>query len=112
MESIRHSTLKSCANILETKREFLIGKSTPRTNKRGLMLILGNNVDLIIPGETIHQREYFTSGTVVDNLIDEGGRKVVLGTSFIDINIINAYTDGALFLVDRDKIGNPVYESH
>jgi hypothetical protein len=49
---------------------------------------------------------------IVDNLIDEGGRKVVFGTRFIDIPIINAYMNGALFLVNWDKIGNPVCESH
>ena len=76
------------------------------------MLLLGNNVDLIISRETIHEREDFTSGAIVDNLIDEGGRKVVFGTTFVDIPIINAYTNGALFLVNRDKIGNPVCESH
>ena len=67
---------------------------------------------MIIPGETIHQREDFTSGAIIDNLIDEGGRKVVFGTSFVNIPIINTYTNGALFLVDRDKIGNPVSEGH
>ena len=76
------------------------------------MLILGNNVDLIIPEETIHQREDFTSGAIVDNLVDEGGRKVVFWTSFVNIHIINAYTHCALFLVDQDKIGNPVSEGH
>ena len=76
------------------------------------MLILGNNVDLIIAGETIHEREDFTSGAVIDNLIDERGRKVVFWTSFIDIPIINTYMNRTLFLVNWDKIGNPVYESH
>jgi hypothetical protein len=112
MEIIRHSAMKSGTSVLETEREFPIGKSTPRKNKRNLMLILGNNVDLIIPRETIHQREDFTSGAIVDNLIDERGRKVVFVTSFVDIPIINAYMNCALFLVDRDKIGNPVNESH
>jgi hypothetical protein len=112
MESVIYSTLKSCANVLEIERKFLIGKSTPRANKSSLMLILENNVDLIIPRETIHEREYFTFGAVIDNLIDEGGRKVVFGTSFVDIPIINTYTNGALFLVNRDKIGNLVCESH
>jgi hypothetical protein len=112
MESIRCSALKRCTSVLETERKFPIGKITPRTNKSSIMLILGNNVDLIIPGETIHERDDFTSGTIVDNLIDEGGRKVVFGTSFVDIPIINAYMNGALFLVNRDKIGNPVCESH
>jgi hypothetical protein len=112
MESVRHSALKSGASVLETEREFPIGKSAPRTNKSSLMLILGNNVDLIIPGETIHLREDFTFGAIVDNLIDEGCRKVVFGTRFVDIPIINAYMNCALFLIDRDKIGNPVSESH
>jgi hypothetical protein len=76
------------------------------------MLILGNNVDLIIPVEIVHQREDFTSATIVDNLIDEGGRKVVFETSFVDIPIINTYMNCALFLVDQDKIGNPVSEGH
>ena len=76
------------------------------------MLVLGRNVNLIIAGETIHEREDFTAGAVIDNLIDEGGRKVVFWTSFVDIPIINAYMNCELFLVDRDKIGNPVSESH
>jgi hypothetical protein len=112
MEGIRHSALKSGANVLETKREFPIGESAPRTNKSRLMLILGNNIDLIISIETIHQREDFTSGAIVDNLIDQGVRKVVLRTSFVDIPIINAYTDCALFLINWDKIGNLVSEGH
>jgi hypothetical protein len=112
MEIIRHSALKRCASVLETKREFSIGKSTPRTNKSSLMLILGNNVDLIIPIEAIHQREDFTSGAIVENLIDKRGRKVVFGTGFVDIPIINAYMDCALFLVDQDKIRNLVSEGH
>ena len=90
----------------------ILKKIVPRTNKSSLMLILGNNVDLIILGETIHERENFTSGAVIDNLIDERGRKVVFWTSFVDIPIINTYMNGALFLVTWDKIGNPVYESH
>jgi hypothetical protein len=112
MKRIRHSALKSCASVLETERKFSIGKSTPGTNKSSLMLILTNNVDLIISRETIHEREDFTVGAVIDNLIDEGGRKVVLWTSFVDIPIINAYTNCTLFLVNRDKIGNPVYDNH
>jgi hypothetical protein len=112
MKRIIHSTLKSCTSVLQTKRKFSIGKSTPRTNKSSVMLILGNNVDLIISGETIHEREDFTSGTIIDDLIDKRGGKVVFWTSFVDIPIINRYMNGALFLVNQDKIGKPVCESH
>jgi hypothetical protein len=112
MEGIRHSTLKSGTSVLETERKFPIGKSSPRTNESGFVLILRNNIDLIISGETIHQREDFTSSAIIDNLIDEGGRKVVFRTSFVNIPIINTYVDCALFLVNQDKIGNPVSEGH
>jgi hypothetical protein len=75
-------------------------------------LVCGNDLDLIISRETIHEREDFTSGTIVDDLDDEGGRKVVFSTCFLNIPIINAHADCALFLVDQDKIRNPVSESH
>ena len=112
MKIIRHSTLKHRASILKTEGKFPIGKSTPRTNKSSLMLILRSNVNLIIARETIHEREDFTSDAIIDNLIDEGGRKVVFQRSFVNIPIIKTYTNSASFLVNRDRIGNPVCKSH
>jgi hypothetical protein len=76
------------------------------------VLILRNNINLIIYEETIHQREDFSSSTIVDNLVDKGGRKVIFRTSFVNIPIIHAYADCALFLFYRDNIGNPVSEGH
>jgi hypothetical protein len=76
------------------------------------VLVHWNDIDLIISGENIHQREDFTSGTIVDDLVDERGRKVVFRTCFVNIPIINAHMDCALFLVNQDNIGNPVSESH
>ena len=72
------------------------------------MLVCGYDIDLIISGETIHQREDFTFGTIVDDLVNEGGRKVVFRTRFINVSIINAHADCTLFLVNRNKIGNLV----
>ena len=57
------------------------------------MLVCRYNIDLIISEETIHQREYFTSSTIVDDLVNEGGRKFVFRTSFINVSIINADVD-------------------
>jgi hypothetical protein len=77
-------------------------------NKRGRVLVYRYDIDLIISEETIHQREYFIYGTIVDNLVNEGGRKVVFRTSFINVPIINSHVDRTFFLVKRNKIGNPV----
>jgi hypothetical protein len=76
------------------------------------VLVCGTDIDLIISRETIHQREDFTSVTIVDDMVDEGGRKVFFRTCFVNIPIIKAHTDCALFLVDQDKIGNLVSESN
>jgi hypothetical protein len=83
-------------------------ESAPRTNKSGLVLVRGYDIDLIISGETIHQREDLTSGKIVNDLVNEGGKKVVFRTSFVNFSIINAHADCALFLVNQNKIGNPV----
>jgi hypothetical protein len=90
----------------------LIRKSAPRANKRGFVLVRENDIDLIISEETIHQREDFTIDVIVDDLVNEGGRKDVFRTRFFNVPIINTHVDCALFLVDWEKIRNPVSESH
>ena len=44
---------------------------------------------------------------VVDNLIDERCWKVVFGIGVIEIVKVCAYTDGALFFVNGDRVGDP-----
>jgi hypothetical protein len=111
MKRIRHSTLKRCTYVLKTEGKFPIGKSTPRTNKSTFMLVL-SDVNLIIAGESIHERKYFTAGTVIDDLVDERGWKVVLWTGFVNILIINENTYTTTFLINRYRVGNPFYQSH
>jgi hypothetical protein len=40
-------------------------------------------------------------------LVDEGHRVVVLGTSFVEISIVNTNTDGPLFFGNKNKVGDP-----
>src|ERR1700722_16654553 len=88
VESVGHSSLERSTSVLQTERKFPVGKSTPRTNESSFVLVLRSDVDLIIAGKSIHKRKDFAAGTVIDNLIDERGRKIVLGTSFVNIPII------------------------
>jgi hypothetical protein len=44
---------------------------------------------------------------VIDNLIDERHWKVVFVIAVIEIMKVHAYTDGALFFVNGDRIGDP-----
>ena len=74
-----HGPLKSSSTILKAKRDFLICKSSPRTNKCSFMLILGFDLNLIISRKTVHEAEYLASRTLIQNLIDKWCGKIILG---------------------------------
>jgi hypothetical protein len=76
------------------------------------MLIRRKNIDLIIARETIHQGEYFTPATVINNLVNEIGWIIFFGTSFVYIPIIYTNMNRALFFVNQNKIGHPISQSH
>jgi hypothetical protein len=44
---------------------------------------------------------------IVDNLVDERRREVVLGTCIIEIVKVGANMDRSLFFVDGYRVGNP-----
>jgi hypothetical protein len=44
-----HSSLEGCFRIIKAKRHFPICECTPRTNKFRLMLVLGINLNFVIP---------------------------------------------------------------
>ena len=78
MESIGHRSLESGPGILQSKRYFLVCEGTPRTVKIRLVLINWENVNLIISRNTVHKGKNITPGTVVNDLIDEGSRIIIL----------------------------------
>jgi hypothetical protein len=47
------------------------------------------------------------SSTIIDNLVDERGWKVVFGTSMVEIMKVSADANSALFFVNGDGVGNP-----
>jgi hypothetical protein len=62
---------------------------------------------MVISRKTIHERKYFSPYVVIDDLVDEGRRVVVLRTRFVEISIVNANTDGPLFFSNQNKVGDP-----
>jgi hypothetical protein len=76
------------------------------------MLVLRSDIDLIIAGKSIHEGKDFTTGTVIDDLVNERGWKIVLWTSFVDIPIINTNAYTTTFLINRYGVGNPFCQCH
>jgi len=71
------------------------------------MLICWMDLDFIIAEEPIHEGQYLVTDTVIDNLVDERGWKVVFGTSMVEIMKVGADTNNAIFFVNKDGVGNP-----
>jgi len=69
------------------------------------------NVDLFVTRKTIHKGKYLTHGKFINDLINEGSRIIIFRTSIIEISIINANADRALFFTHWDNIGHPIYKS-
>jgi hypothetical protein len=107
VENISHGPLKCSTYVLESKRNDTIRKSTPWGSKRGFILICWMDLDLIVAGEPIHEGKILMADIVIDNLVDERGWKVVLGTSMVEIVKFSADANSALFFVKGDGIGNP-----
>jgi hypothetical protein len=72
------------------------------------MLVLGSYIDLIIAGKSIHEGKDFTPSTVIDDLVNERGWKIVLWTSFVNILIINANAYTTAFFIDQKPDWTPI----
>jgi hypothetical protein len=107
MENIGHGPLKHSTCVLESKRHDTISKGTPRGSKSGFILICWMYLDLIVAGEPIHKGQCLMADTIIDNLVDERGWKVVFGTSMVEIVKVSADMNSALFLVNGDGVGDP-----
>jgi hypothetical protein len=107
MENISHGLLKCSTYIFYSERNDTIRKSTPGGSKRGFIMICWMYLDLIVAEEPIHGGKCLFSGTVIDNLVDERGWKVIFGTSMVEITKFYADMNSALFFVNRDRVGNP-----
>ena len=64
--------------------------------------------DLSISRKSIHKRKYFTANTIINNLVNKWGRKIILRKSTIDVLVINTLMHCSLFLHDKNNIGNPI----
>ena len=80
MESIGHGLLESGTRSFKTKRKFATSEGAPRTDEGNFMLVFWKNFNLIVSREVVHKGKNFTTGTIINYLVDEGGWIVVLGT--------------------------------
>jgi len=64
-------------------------------------------LDLIVAEEPIHKGQCFMVGTIIDNLVNERGWKVVFGICMVDIMKFGANTNSAMFFVNEGEVLDP-----
>ena len=65
------------------------------------------DLDLIVVKEPIQKGQCLMVDTIIDDLVDERGWKVVFGTSMVEIAKVCANMNNALFFVNGDGVGDP-----
>ena len=68
------------------------------------MLVLGFDLDLIIPEKSIHEGEHLATRTLIQNLIYKRCGEVILRIGTIQIAEISAYADLSLLLIHRNGV--------
>jgi hypothetical protein len=65
------------------------------------------DLDFIVAGEPIHKGQCLMVDTIIDNLINKWGQKIIFGTSVVEIAKVCEDANSALFLVNMDGFGDP-----
>ena len=80
MKAIGHGPLKCGARIFKAERHDAIGKCAPWGSKSSFVLVFLADLDLIVSGKTVHEREDFMPCTCINELVYKWRRKIVFGT--------------------------------
>ena len=95
-------------SILQAKWHDIICVCSLMCGECCLGFVLLNHFDLIVAGEAVHEGEEPISSGIIDQGIDVWQRKIILGTSLVQIPIINTYAYFFIFLRHGNNVGNPI----
>ena len=79
MKAIGHGPLECGTSIFEAKRHDVIGKGAPWGSKGSFVLVFLSDLDLIVSGKTVHEREDFMPRTCIDELVNKWRGEIVFG---------------------------------
>jgi hypothetical protein len=74
------------------------------------MLVLGFDLNLIISQKIVHERKYFATCTLIDNMINKQGWKIVFQARFFQIVETHTNVNHALLLVDMNQARYPFHQ--
>src|ERR1051325_6292710 len=96
-------------SIFQPKRHDLVIESAPLYNESSLFHIFGSHLDLIVIGETIHEREDFVLCSIVNQDINMWEQKIVFQDRFIHVSVIYTCVHFAILLRYGHRVRNPLW---
>ena len=109
MEDSGHSSLVGNTNILEPKWHHFPIEGPPCTSEGYFLLIFRCNLDLVLAGETIHDRVHFIACSHIHYHVYVWKWKIILRAYLIKIFEVNTYTNGFIMFWNKYNVGNPFY---
>ena len=100
-----HQSLIGDLYIFQAKGHHPITVNSLFSDKGYFFLIFRCHSDLIITDESAHEAEELMSGDGIHQLINSGQRVAILGTSFVEIDEVDAHAPLPVCLLDQHNIG-------
>ena len=100
-----HISHISRTNIFETERNYLVMIYTPQRNKNCIFCIFSIYQDLVITCVKIHKQLHFMLSTIINQNVNVWQRKIIFWAGFVEIFVIDTYSDFPIFLGNRNNIG-------
>ena len=107
MEDQGHSLLKSGSGTFKAKRNDTIRKISLWSIKKGFVLMLFVDLDLVIMRKNANEGKEFMTSTCIYDLVSRRSGEFVFGTSQIQITEVSAHKNGSFIFINGNMIGNP-----
>ena len=107
MEAVCHGTLEGGFSVFYIEGNYSVCECAPRGGERSFVLVFLLDPNLVVSEKIVHEGKDLMSDTHVNDLVNEQCWKIVFGTSQIQIPEVHANSDGALFFVHGNRVGNP-----
>ena len=106
MKQSYHGSLIGWPNILQPKWHNLVTEGALLCDKDCLLHVLRCHLDLIVTREPVHEVEYLMLCGVVNQNIDMGKRKVILGDCPVQISVVHTHPHLAVLFRHWDYVSN------
>ena len=108
MEQSYHSLLISCPSILQPKRHHLVAESASLCNKGCPHHVFRCHLDQIIAREIVHEGKDFVLCGIVNQNINVGKRKVILGACYVQVYVVHTHPYLVVLLRYQNNVSNPL----